>query len=493
METTFTAIAPGRLCLFGEHQDYLGLPVIALALPLLCCKIDVVVTVTDDDNNTRDSADDTIIIHLHLPEVLGGETREYYLDDLPPSPPRTQEEGEDYDFALAAIHEVLKEEELKGLNGIDKISVRGEEKRKQKVYVRCKSFIGDLPLRAGCSSSTAFVTAFVLVLQRIFKDQRNRQLRTSTTPSINSNGDKNDNGCDGNSAGDRDGDGDGDGDSDSDLLELAKLAYRAEVTHFGNPGGTMDHVAIALGSRIQGKKTSQNSCGALRIGPHPWQVEPLPLLLSSDSDNSKADSDNGVWILAYSGEPKDTMKHLKRCKHDRLELLQQKLNGDWDHPISVGDHDCNDNDGSKSQERPISTSTLSETEYVLRNATITNRDSEEKAAEIWRSYKGLAHQPSTKGESLGRTLAYLMKEHHEALRDGLGLSTPRLEAMNQAALDAGAWGFKVVGSGGGGCGVAWAPFCKATAVATAVKNVGGAEKTWIIKNSGQGAHIISKR
>lgn len=255
----------------------------------------------------------------------------------------------------------------------------------------------------------------------------------------------------------------------------------------------MDHVAIALGSRIQGKKTSQNSCGALRIGPHPWQVEPLPLLLSSDSDNSKADSDNGVWILAYSGEPKDTMKHLKRCKHDRLELLQQKLNGDWDHPISVGDHDCNDNDGSKSQERPISTSTLSETEYVLRNATITNRDSEEKAAEIWRSYKGLAHQPSTKGESLGRTLAYLMKEHHEALRDGLGLSTPRLEAMNQAALDAGAWGFKVVGSGGGGCGVAWAPFCKATAVATAVKNVGGAEKTWIIKNSGQGAVQFRRR
>mmetsp|Transcript_764 Transcript_764/g.1685 ORF Transcript_764/g.1685 Transcript_764/m.1685 type:complete len:428 (+) Transcript_764:186-1469(+) len=245
METTFTAIAPGRLCLFGEHQDYLGLPVIALALPLLCCKIDVVVTVTDDDNNTRDSADDTIIIHLHLPEVLGGETREYYLDDLPPSPPRTQEEGEDYDFALAAIHEVLKEEELKGLNGIDKISVRGEEKRKQKVYVRCKSFIGDLPLRAGCSSSTAFVTAFVLVLQRIFKDQRNRQLRTSTTPSINSNGDKNDNGCDGNSAGDRDGDGDGDGDSDSDggretqknkkrLIEIKseiELPFSAEVAY----------------------------------------------------------------------------------------------------------------------------------------------------------------------------------------------------------------------------------------------------------------------
>ena len=27
-------ITPGRICLFGEHQDYLGLPVIALAISL---------------------------------------------------------------------------------------------------------------------------------------------------------------------------------------------------------------------------------------------------------------------------------------------------------------------------------------------------------------------------------------------------------------------------------------------------------------------------
>jgi galactokinase len=25
---------PGRICLFGEHQDYLGLPIIALAISL---------------------------------------------------------------------------------------------------------------------------------------------------------------------------------------------------------------------------------------------------------------------------------------------------------------------------------------------------------------------------------------------------------------------------------------------------------------------------
>src|SRR5688572_13440988 len=31
-QTTYTSSAPGRICLFGEHQDYLGLPIIASAI-----------------------------------------------------------------------------------------------------------------------------------------------------------------------------------------------------------------------------------------------------------------------------------------------------------------------------------------------------------------------------------------------------------------------------------------------------------------------------
>lgn len=33
---TVVALAPGRICLFGEHQDYLGLPVTAAAIDLTC-------------------------------------------------------------------------------------------------------------------------------------------------------------------------------------------------------------------------------------------------------------------------------------------------------------------------------------------------------------------------------------------------------------------------------------------------------------------------
>jgi galactokinase len=34
MTDSLTVKAPGRICLFGEHQDFLGLPVIAAVIDL---------------------------------------------------------------------------------------------------------------------------------------------------------------------------------------------------------------------------------------------------------------------------------------------------------------------------------------------------------------------------------------------------------------------------------------------------------------------------
>ena len=59
-----TASAPGRLCLFGEHQDFLGLPVIALA-------------VTRDITFSGVRRDDAIF-DIHLPGKMGGDL----LDDV---------------------------------------------------------------------------------------------------------------------------------------------------------------------------------------------------------------------------------------------------------------------------------------------------------------------------------------------------------------------------------------------------------------------------
>jgi galactokinase len=203
-------------------------------------------------------------------------------------------------------------------------------------------------------------------------------------------------------------------------LELARQAHRVEVLHFGEPGGHMDHVASALG-------------GIHRIYAD-WRAEQLDEL------------EEGVWVVVDSGEPKDTRGHLSRCKFQRLALVQRH-GGIWVAPDSVprwGE--------------------MTAQEQGSWNATWGNVRLESQAAREW-------SEPAR--------LAAWMDDHHGHLRDGLGLSTPRLEALRQAALEAGAWGWKVVGSGGGGCGLAWVPSSKSEAVHHAVR-AAGARASWSV-------------
>ena len=344
----FLSTAPGRLCLFGEHQDYLNLPVIALALPLSCS---IHVTPRNDSR------------HLNL--QFGSKSWKIPIDQKPPQQVIDTNDNTLL-FALAAIHETLKDGWVFP-HGADCVSTT------------------TIPLQAGVSSSSAFCVAWIQVLAKLAHPSQ------SLTP-----------------------------------IKLAQWAHRIEVIHFGSPGGTMDHVTSAVG-------------GILRIGPGLWEYQRLT-------------KPNGVWVLAYSGEPKDTLRHLNRCKAERLKLLE-KLGGSWDNP-------------------PLG---ISSDENLLLDATITNRDMEERAFKEWTS-------------SPSRVLASYMAKHHHSLRDGLLLSTPRLEAMNQAASDAGAWGFKVVGSGGGGCGVAWCSSGVAESVAKAMK-AAGASETWIVSEASLGATV----
>lgn len=384
----FTVTAPGRLCLFGEHQDYLHLPVIACALPLTC-RIRVQPVVAAKGRRTT--------VTLRVPQ-LNGAVWTYDLDQLPP---RRRRQGQDercttkntkisnnseetrLDFALSAIYEAL-DDGWEFATGAECVSTT------------------DIPLQAGCSSSSAFCVAWSAVIAQLCQ-------RPPLSP-----------------------------------LQLAQRAHRAEVLHFGAPGGTMDHVTCSFG-------------GLVRIGPDPWAVERLPWSSSVPSTNDYS------WVLAYSGEPKDTFKHLHRCKDARLVLLEEKLGGTWDATTSSDNIDT----------------TLSQDEKVLWQATLVNRDTEAQAAQLWRE---------------GRTnnLGQLMDRHHVALRDGLCLSTPKLEALRTAALQAGATGFKVVGSGGGGCGVAWVDHNSggnAKVVETAMQEA-GAPQTWIIEALSGGATLV---
>lgn len=84
-----------------------------------------------------------------------------------------------------------------------------------------------------------------------------------------------------------------------------------------------------------------------------------------------------------------------------------------------------------------------------------------KGMEMLRRFTGVAEGIAVRGASALRDGAWdaagdLLNENHYLL-SALGLSTPELEHLRQAALDAGAWGAKLTGGGLGGSLVALVP------------------------------------
>ena len=66
------ASAPGRICLFGEHQDYFGLPVVAAAIDLR--------------GHIRSASRSDRTVELHLLDL--DEVHTWKLDELPEPGPR---------------------------------------------------------------------------------------------------------------------------------------------------------------------------------------------------------------------------------------------------------------------------------------------------------------------------------------------------------------------------------------------------------------------
>ena len=383
----FVSIAPFRVCLFGEHQDYLHLPVIAFALPLYCriyveplrdSKLLYVSIIPDEHEK---------VYNLETSPLLHSTDCPYHCcDGTPPV------------VAMDFVRAALIEAHHRGWTFACGARLRSTRDQ-------------DFPTQAGCSTSSAFCVALNQALARLLAPQHN--IVSPVSP-----------------------------------MDLAQWAHETEVTHFGAPGGTMDHITSACG-------------GLLRIGPAPWQVQP-------HSTSHTSSQQLGAWVLAYSGQPKDTLGHLWRCKNARMDLFQ-KIGNNWD---------CNH-----------LSATLTPDEQLLLDTTRINRDCEEEAASLL--FKDQKEDHESSGTNLER-LGQLMTLHHQALRDGLQLSTEKLEQMNQTALQAGALGFKVVGSGGGGFGVAWVAHReKAQDVERAFRRIGCAQ-VWIVDQLSDGAKILEE-
>ena len=172
----------------------------------------------------------------------------------------------------------------------------------------------------------------------------------------------------------------------------------------------------------------------------------------------------GSFILGDSGEPKNTKKILKRCKDSRIEIIQNVKSKNKNFNLN---YSC---------EKDLDLSPLNDKEKDLFFSTIENRDIL-KRAKIELEKKTPDH----------KVIGLLINEQHAILRDKLKVSTEKIESMLTAALNAGALGGKINGSGGGGCMFAYAPENQEL-VALAIESVGG--KAYIV-HSDNGTQVLT--
>jgi galactokinase len=212
-DRTITAVAPGRICLFGEHQDYLGLPVIAMAIDL-----NFRIQFTPDRSSR--------VFVIHTPDLADSQPHE--LDLCAPAP----RGPDDYCWGIG---QTLLEEGFHFPYGGRAI------------------FTSAIPLRAGCSSSSAMSAAWMRLLLEIGQHpERDSYL--------------------------------------NDPERVAYLVYKGEKEKFQGAGGMMDQYSCYLGGLLH---VYPRGCAGTPAGASAFGVERLA-------------ADPRDFILIDSGQPKDT-------------------------------------------------------------------------------------------------------------------------------------------------------------------------------------------
>ncbi len=210
--------------------------------------------------------------------------------------------------------------------------------------------------------------------------------------------------------------------------ETAFRGYCAEVKEFDEPGGMMDHYTSALGGFL-----CIETKGEIRL-------------------RSLGNKLRGELILGDSLAPKDTTGILGSVKGNAqggMSAVRFNISGaEWE-----------------TLDAASAAEALAGGPDVFRRAVagnLRNRDITREALRILESVV-----PSS------AAIGALLTEEHKMLSENLGVSTPVIDRMTGSAVEAGAWGAKINGSGGGGCMFAYAPEAKAADVAAAMESAGG--------------------
>jgi len=211
----------------------------------------------------------------------------------------------------------------------------------------------------------------------------------------------------------------------NDADQVAEFGFLTEVAEFKEPGGKMDHYAAAKGQVV-----------AIHFGEE-FRLTHLRRPL-------------GKFVLANSLQKKDTtgmLGFIKRNVFNGVAAVRR----------TIPEFSLHSPLGEKEQ---AAIADLPPGEKRLLTGTLRTRDL------------------TAQGEALFLTEAFdhrqfgrLLSAQHQVLREDLQISTPKIESMMAAALQAGAYGGKINGSGGGGCMFVYAPE-NTDGVARAVEGAG---------------------
>ncbi|HHF52609.1 MAG: hypothetical protein J7L72_01850 [Candidatus Aminicenantes bacterium] len=213
--------------------------------------------------------------------------------------------------------------------------------------------------------------------------------------------------------------------------EIAELAFQSEVAEFKEPGGKMDHYSSALGRVISihfGKNLRVNSFKS-----------PLKNFVLADSLIRKNTTGTLGFIKSH------VLKAVSLIKNNISDFnLKSPLNSDIKEEIEK----------------------LPATEKRLLKGTLMTKD-------ITAQGENLFKQKKFDHEKFGT----LLSRQQDVIRNYLQISSPKIDKMIDTALDSGALGAKINGSGEGGCIFAYTPN-NAELVAKKLENLGA--KAYIV-------------
>jgi galactokinase len=219
---------------------------------------------------------------------------------------------------------------------------------------------------------------------------------------------------------------------------IAQMGYESEVLEHGEPGGMMDHFSIGVGKIVYINTAKPFSCTVI------------------------GDQLSGL-ITGVSGVPKETIGLIGELKANALLAIVMVKK---DFPLF-------DLKNAKIKDLKKYTNFLPDRLIPYFEAAIKNHH-----------YTKLALKEFEKPKLDLKKIGELMNAHHAVLRDLLKITVPKIDAMIDAALKAGAYGAKIVGSGGGGSIVVIAKPGTEETVVQAILDAGAKEAYAVSVDSG---------